>query len=92
VTSTSTIALRRARTGPEQPRSEIVQGTVKEFDEASRSGSLLTDDRTEIGIDPASGDATQYRMLRFGQRVLFEVEEIDGRAVARSLRLVTFEP
>lgn len=68
-----------------------MQGTIKEFDEATRTGSLLTDDRTEVAIDGRSGDAERYRMLRFGQRVRFEVEEVDGRPVARSLRLVTFE-
>jgi cold shock CspA family protein len=67
-----------------------VQGTIKDFDEATRTGSLLTDDRAEVGIDARSGDEEQYRMLRFGQRVRFDVEEIDGRRVARSLRLVTF--
>jgi cold shock CspA family protein len=67
-----------------------VQGTIKDFDEATRTGSLLTDDRAEVGIDARSGDEEQYRMLRFGQRVRFDVEEIDGQRVARSLRLVTF--
>lgn len=67
-----------------------MQGTIKDFDEATRTGSLLTDDRAEVGIDARSGDEEQYRMLRFGQRVRFDVEEIDGRRVARSLRLVTF--
>lgn len=67
-----------------------MQGTIKEFDEATRTGSLLTDDRAEVGIDARSGDEEQYRMLRFGQRVRFDVEEIDGQRVARSLRLVTF--
>jgi len=67
-----------------------VQGTIKDFDEATRTGSLLTDDRAEVGIDARSGDEEQYRMLRFGQRVRFDVEEIDGYRVARSLRLVTF--
>lgn len=67
-----------------------MQGTIKEYDEATRTGSLLTDDRTEVAIDDRSGDAERYRMLRFGQRVRFEVEEVDGRPVARSLRLVTF--
>jgi len=66
-----------------------VQGTIKDFDEASKDGSLMTDDRTEVAIDAASG--TDYRMLRIGQRVRFEVAEVDGRSVARSLRLVTFE-
>jgi cold shock CspA family protein len=68
-----------------------VQGTIREFDEATRTGSLLTDDRLEVAIDERSGDPERYRMLRFGQRVRFEVEEIEGRQVARSLRLVTFE-
>jgi cold shock CspA family protein len=68
-----------------------VQGTIKEFDETTRTGSLLTDERDEIAIDARSGDPEQYRMLRFGQRVRFEVEEVDGDRVARSLRLVTFE-
>lgn len=68
-----------------------MQGTIKDFDEATRTGSLLTDDRAEIDIDARSGDVDQYRMLRFGQRVRFDVEEIEGRRVARSLRLVTFE-
>lgn len=67
-----------------------MQGTIKDFDEATRTGSLLTDDRAEVGIDARSGDEEQYRMLRFGQRVRFDVEEIDGHPVARSLRLVTF--
>lgn len=67
-----------------------MQGTIKDFDEATRTGSLLTDDRAEVGIDARSGDEEQYRMLRFGQRVRFDVEEIDGQQVARSLRLVTF--
>ena len=67
-----------------------MQGTVKEFDEATRSGSVLTDDRQEIAIDPRSGDEEAYRFLRFGQRVLFDVTDEDGRPTARSLRLVTF--
>lgn len=67
-----------------------MQGTIKAFDEGTRTGSLLTDDREEIAIDARSGDAEQYRMLRFGQRVIFEVEEVGGARVARELRLVTF--
>ena len=68
-----------------------MQGTIKEFDEETRAGSLLADDRTEIGIDASSDPGGAYRMLRIGQRVRFEVADVDGRSVARSLRLVTFE-
>lgn len=68
-----------------------MQGTIKEFDNDTRTGSLLTDDRAEIQID-ARSVSDQIRTLRFGQRVRFEVEEAeDGRQIARSLRLVTFE-
>lgn len=69
-----------------------MQGTIKEFDHDTKTGSLLTDDRTEIQIDDRSTSDDQVRTLRFGQRVRFEVEETDdGRQIARSLRLVTFE-
>jgi cold shock CspA family protein len=67
-----------------------VQGTIKDYDDASRTGSLLTDDRTEIAIDAASF-GQDLLTLRFGQRVRFEVDERDGAKVARDLRVVTFE-
>jgi len=67
-----------------------VQGTIKEYDEATKTGSLLTDDRTEVAID-AGSTHEDLRTLRFGQRVRFDVAKEDGRTVARGLRLVTFE-
>jgi hypothetical protein len=67
-----------------------VQGTIKDYDDATRTGSLLTDDRTEIAIDPASF-GQDLLALRFGQRVRFEVDEQGDAKVARDLRLVTFE-
>lgn len=67
-----------------------MQGTIKEFDSDARSGTLLTDDRTEYTIDAASVDEV-VRMLRPGQRVVFEPAEDGGRQIARDLRLVTFE-
>lgn len=66
-----------------------MQGTIKDFDEATRTGSLLTDDRAEIAIDRRSIETDTIRMLRIGQRVAFEVAEDDGRAVARGLHIVT---
>jgi cold shock CspA family protein len=67
-----------------------MQGTIKEFDGESRSGSLLTDDHNEVVFDSGSFADDSIRVLRFGQRVRFEVEEDGGRSIARSLRLVTF--
>ena len=69
----------------------MAQGTIRDFDDTTRSGSLLTDDRTEITIDDGSIGDEAIRTLRIGQRVRFTVEETDGAQVARDLRLVTFD-
>ena len=69
----------------------MAQGTIKDFDEQARTGSLVLEDRTEVSIDPTSIDDVAIRTLRLGQRVRFDIEERDGVRVARDLRLVTFE-
>jgi cold shock CspA family protein len=69
----------------------VAQGTIKEFDAGSRSGSLLMEDRSEIAIDATSLEGAGLRMLRIGQRVKFDVTDEAGRKVARSLRLVTID-
>lgn len=69
----------------------MAQGTIKEFDIGSRSGSLLMEDRSEIAIDATSLEGAGLRMLRIGQRVKFDVSDEAGRKVARSLRLVTID-
>jgi 2-phospho-L-lactate guanylyltransferase len=69
----------------------MTQGTIKDFDEETRSGVLLTEDRREVRIDAASLEGAGIRMLRLGQRVKFDLVEEAGAAVARSLRIVTFE-
>jgi 2-phospho-L-lactate guanylyltransferase len=66
------------------------QGTVKDYDDDSRTGSLLMEDRTEVRIDPTSVEGAGIRYLRIGQRVKFDVIEEGGSKVARTLRLVTF--
>jgi len=67
----------------------VAQGTIKEFDDASRSGSLLMEDRTEVGIDATSLEGAGLRTLRLGQRVAFDLADEAGVKVARSIRLVT---
>jgi cold shock CspA family protein len=69
----------------------VEQGTIKDFDEQERTGSLLTDDRVEVRIDAASLEGSNVRTLRIGQRVSYEREDVDGAAVARGLHLVTVE-
>ncbi len=67
-----------------------MQGTIKDFDDGTRTGRVVTDDRAEIAIDQSSFDDDVLLTLRLGQRVTFEVVEQDGRQAARGLRLVTF--
>jgi len=69
----------------------VAQGTIKEFDGSSRSGSLLMEDRTEVAIDATSLEGAELRTLRIGQRVKFDLSEESGRKVARSLRIVTID-
>jgi len=66
-----------------------VQGTVKTYDTNTRTGSLLTDDGTEIAIDERSFGDPPARFLRIGQRVRFDVETGAAGTVARDLYLVT---
>ncbi|RKS75058.1 hypothetical protein BZB76_3586 [Actinomadura pelletieri DSM 43383] len=46
-----------------------MQATVKEFDAATRAGSVLLDDGTELPFDAEAFAAGGLRLLRFGQRV-----------------------
>lgn len=69
----------------------MAQGTIKDYDEQTKSGSLLMEDRREVAIDDASIGDVAIRTLRLGQRVKFDLSEEEGRSVARDLRLVTFE-
>lgn len=69
----------------------MAQGTVRDFDEVERIGTLLTDDRTEVHIDPTSVEGAGIRYLRIGQRVKFDLVEESGRKLARTLRIVTFD-
>ena len=69
----------------------MAQGTIKTFDDGSRSGSLLMEDRSEIAIDATSLEGAGLRTLRIGQRVKFDLADEAGRKVARSLRLVTID-
>jgi cold shock CspA family protein len=67
-----------------------MQGTIKDFDEGSRAGTLVTDDRREVAIDAGSFPDDLILTLRIGQRVIFDAEDGDAGPVARGLRLVTF--
>lgn len=65
------------------------QGTIREFNDGTRTGTLLMDDRTEVHIDATSVEGAGIVTLRIGQRVRFDLADESGRKVARTLRVVT---
>ena len=69
----------------------MAQGTIKDWDEETRTGSLLMENRTEVGIDATSIEGSNIRTLRLGQRVRFDLTQADGGPIARTLTLVTFD-
>ncbi len=57
-----------------------MQGTVSEFDPATRSGVVLLDDGSQVRFPAAAFDASGLRLLRLGQRLRLERSE-DGTVV-----------
>jgi CspA family cold shock protein len=57
-----------------------MQGTIKMFDPATREGIVVRDtDREELVLASNALDGSIFRMLRQGQRIVFELDG-DGRA------------
>jgi len=62
-----------------------VQGVVKSYDPGTGEGTVLRDtDRSEYVLAPDALAGSIFRMLRQGQRVVFELDG-DGRATRLSL-------
>jgi CspA family cold shock protein len=58
-----------------------MQGTVKMFDPATNEGIVVRDaDREELVLARNALDGSIFRMLRQGQRVVFELDA-DGRVI-----------
>ncbi len=61
-----------------------MQGVVKAFDPASGEGIVVSDaDRSEYLLAAGSLEGSVFRMLRQGQRVVFD---LDGSGMACALR------
>jgi CspA family cold shock protein len=61
-----------------------MQGTIKMFDPATREGILVRDtDREELVLASDALEGSIFRLLRQGQRVVFE---LDGEGHATHLR------
>jgi cold shock CspA family protein len=57
-----------------------MQGVIKSYDPGTKVGVLLRDtDRAEYDLAPDALDGSVFRMLRQGQRVVFELDA-EGRA------------
>jgi len=62
-----------------------VQGVVKSYDPQSKTGVLVDDvDRTEYDLALDALEASIFRMVRQGQRVVFDLNE---QGLATRLRL-----
>ena len=53
-----------------------MQGVIKSYDPGTREGLLVRDtDRSEFDLAPNALDGSIFRMLRQGQRVVFELDD-----------------
>jgi cold shock CspA family protein len=64
------------------------QATVRRYDALTRTGSLVSDDGAEeIVIDEGAIQDSMFRFLRPGQRVTYDLVEVDGERRPRNLRI-----
>ena len=64
---------------------DAVQGVVKLYDPVTRDGVIITDvDLAEYELAPSALEGSVFRMLRPGQRVVFD---LDGSQKAVAVRL-----
>lgn len=57
-----------------------MQGVVKAYDPTTGEGVIVSDaDRAELDLAPGALEGSIFRMLRQGQRVVFEMND-EGRA------------
>jgi len=65
------------------------QGTIKTYDESSRSGVIMDDQKTELAFDAESFRQSGVRLFRLGQRVKYQIVGSGERARVRDLTIVT---
>jgi CspA family cold shock protein len=57
-----------------------MQGVIKAYDPGTGEGVVVRDtDRSEIALAPEALEGSVFRMLRQGQRVVFDLDD-DGQA------------
>ena len=66
----------------------MAQGVVKSYDPNSGSGIVLLDtDKTEVYIQPGSLKDSIFRTLRQGQRINFEIENIEENKIVKNVKI-----
>ena len=63
-----------------------MQASIVDFDEETRSGSVVLDDGTQLPYDAAAFDAGSMRLARVGQRVRVRTE---GQGAERRVTFLT---
>jgi cold shock CspA family protein len=64
------------------------QGSIKEYDVNSRTGVISSDDgETEWLIDAEAMESSMFRFFRTGQRVTFDLVDVNGEEKVRNLRI-----
>lgn len=66
-----------------------MQATVRTFDAATRSGTVLLDDGVELPYDREAFDRGGIRLLRVGQRVRIETDDAPSGRVVTYLTIAT---
>ena len=66
----------------------MAQGVVKSYDPNSGTGIVLLDtDKTEVYIQPGSLKDSIFRTLRQGQRINFEIENVEDNQVIKNVKI-----
>ena len=66
----------------------MAQGIVKSYDPNSGSGIVLLDsDKTEVYIKPGSLKDSIFITLRQGQRINFEIENVEDNQVIKNVKI-----
>ena len=66
----------------------MAQGVVKTYDPDTGVGVVSLDDgETEVMLRPGSLDGSIFRLLRQGQRIVFDVSKTDDASFATNVRV-----
>ena len=66
----------------------MAQGVVKSYDPNSGSGIVLLDtDKTEVYIQPGSLKDSIFITLRQGQRINFDIENVEDNQVIKNVKI-----